>query len=103
MSRRAVYGDVPRTRKQQVVQLCIHALGLYYAGKETRGSTTTLLGYSEKQPVPAVRVTNRRSAARPELEVGLEILRPDIVDVFVLEESLEQLLEELREEEERWS
>ena len=94
MRRRAAYGVVPRTRKQRVVELCVAALGPYYAGQQTVGEATVLLGYSDKQPVPVARVSRRRSATPGSPDVKLQVLRPDIVNVFDLEHWLGELADE---------
>jgi len=49
------------TAKQQVVDVCIEALGPYYAGTKTSGGSTIALGYYGQKPVPALRVTCKPS------------------------------------------
>lgn len=84
------------THKQQVVALCIEALGPLYAGKKNSGHSTVLYGYSLREPVVAARVTSKRSAARArELDVTLQVLREDLVNVFLLEDRLVDLAEQL--------
>lgn len=90
---------VPRepTRKQQIVELCIEAIGPLYAGKESSGATTTLYAYCARKPVPAARVTRRRPRAGA-AGVGLHVLRDDLVDIFLLADRLAELEEELERE-----
>jgi hypothetical protein len=84
------------TRKQQVVALCIEAIGPLYAGKKNSGYSTVLYGYSLREPIAAARVTSRRSAAKAEeLDVTLQVLREDLVNVFLLEDRLADLAEQL--------
>jgi hypothetical protein len=87
------------THNQQVVALCIEAIGPLYAGKKSSGSSTVLYGYSAREPVPAARVTRRRAKqGATGLDVTLHVLREDLVNVFLLDDRLADLAEQLEQD-----